>query len=81
MLICLDCGHTFWEAVHYVETHMLDTPPYEEWHGCPHCGGPFTKAHKCDCCDKWIDGSYIKLSSGERICENCFTSYDLGEED
>jgi hypothetical protein len=80
MFVCLDCGHTFSEAKHYIEQHGLDTPPYEEYDGCPYCGGAYTETHRCECCDEWIDGSYIKLDSGERICENCYIAYDLGEE-
>ena len=80
MYICLECGSTFEELAHWEEHHGLDTPPYEHWSGSPCCFSGYTEAHKCDCCDKWIDGSYIKLESGERICENCYTAYDLGEE-
>lgn len=25
----------------YVERHNLDTPPYEEFYGCPVCAGAF----------------------------------------
>ena len=81
MFICLDCGHIFSEPRHYTETHGLERPPYEEWFGCPKCGGSYTKAHTCACCDEWIGCSYIKLENDERICENCYTKYDLGEED
>ena len=80
MFVCLDCGHTFQHATHYSESHGFDFGSYEEWSGCPKCSGAYTKAYECNCCKKWIDGSYIKLQSGERICENCYTSYELGEE-
>ena len=80
MLICLDCNEIFANPKHYVESHGLDTPPYEEWNGCPHCGGAYTEAHKCDECGHWITGEYIKTASGQRICENCYNTYDLGEE-
>jgi hypothetical protein len=71
---------TFYEPKIWVETHGLDTPPFEQYSGCPSCGGAFTKIYKCECCDEWITGPYIKLNSGERICEECYTTYDLGEE-
>ena len=81
MYICLDCGKTFLEPKHYTDTHGLDTPPYETYTGCPDCGGAYAEAHQCDECDKWICGTYIKTASGQRICENCYNRYDLGDED
>ena len=80
MFICYDCEKTFDEPRVIVETHNLDTPPYETYSACPYCHGAFTEAYKCDCCDEWITGPYIKLKSGERICEECYTTYELGEE-
>lgn len=79
MFICLDCGHIFSEPRHYTETHGLERPPYEEWFGCPECGGPYTEAYLCDECGEWITGTYVKLNS-ERFCENCYTKYEIGEE-
>ena len=81
MYICLNCGHIFQEPNRWEERHGLDYGPFESWSGCPYCGEEYTKVHKCDCCNKWIEGKYIKLESGERICENCYTTYELGEED
>jgi hypothetical protein len=79
-LICVECGCLFENARQYIETHGLDTPPYESYAGCPYCGGAFTETYKCDACNEWIVGQYIKLNSGERICEECYTTYELGEE-
>ena len=81
MYVCLDCGCIFSEPKNYVETHGFSTPPYEKWSGCPNCNGAYTEAYECGCCDEWIDGTYIKLEDGERICENCYTTYELGDED
>lgn len=81
MYVCIDCGETFEDAKRYIEKHNLDSPPYEEYWGCPYCGGSFTKAHKCEECGEWICGDYIKTTSGHRICENCYNTYELGEED
>ncbi len=80
MFVCLDCGCTFEDTRHYVEKHNLDTPPYEEWDGCPSCGGAYTEAHECDECGHWITGEYIKTASGQRICESCYRVMDLGDE-
>lgn len=38
---CLDCGRKFSEPEKYQETHGLDSPPYEEWYGCPYCAGAY----------------------------------------
>lgn len=79
--ICIECLETFEHPREYIETHGLESPPYEVSYGCPYCGGNYTEVHKCDECGHDIDGPYIKLMSGERICENCYTTYELGEED
>ena len=79
--ICFECNCIFENPKLYVETHNLDTPPYEEVYACPHCGGDYAKAIKCDECDKYIVGSYVKLKSGERICEDCYITYEIGDED
>lgn len=79
MYICLECGELFEEPKHYVETHNLDTPPYEEWTGCPRCGGAYTGTYRCECCEEWIDNDYIGIGD-LRYCQNCYRIYELGEE-
>lgn len=81
MWVCTSCGHLFSTPDYWKERHGLDYGPYESQSGCPQCGGTYVEAHKCDYCDEWIDGPYIKLESGERICENCYTKMELGDED
>lgn len=81
MLICTECYNIFPEPRHYVETHGLERPPYEEWFGCPECGGSYAKAHRCGECGEWITGEYVKLKSGERFCETCYILYEIGEEE
>lgn len=78
--ICLDCDRTFDEPRRYVETHGLNTPPYEVFYICPYCGGDYVEAHECDECGRWITGDYIKTASDRRICENCYITYAIGEE-
>ena len=76
--ICLDCGETFEEPKRYTETHGLDSPPYEEWNGCPSCGGVYAEARKCDGCEKWIDGEFVEiLPSHEVYCDKCFDLKDI----
>ena len=77
--VCLDCGYVFDKPIVWVEKHGLDTPPYEQFNGCPKCGGAYTEAHKCDCCNEWITDDYIKVGD-KRYCDNCYCHYELGEE-
>jgi hypothetical protein len=83
--ICLECGHVFDEED--IATWEENRGEYwgvmcsETVSGCPNCYGSYAKTYKCNCCDTWIDGEYIKLKSGERVCENCYITYELGEED
>ena len=81
MLVCVECGHLFEEPTYWEETHGLDTPPYEKWSGCPKCYGGYVEARICDSCGEFITGTYVKTEDGERICENCYMTYEIGEED
>lgn len=81
MFICLDCHCVFEEPLEWQETHGLDSPPYETFSGCPKCYGSYVVAHRCDGCDEWIEGDYIKLEDGQRYCEDCFVHMRLGEEE
>lgn len=38
---CLDCGKTFDDPKRWEERHGLDSPPYEDFSGCPYCGGAY----------------------------------------
>ena len=81
MLVCVECGHLFEEPVWWVETHGLSAPPYERRYGCPKCYGTYVEARRCDNCGEFITGAYVKTENGERFCENCYDTYELGEED
>lgn len=81
MWVCLNCGHTFSEPKLFVDMHGLDTPPYEEYNGCPQCGEAYTEAYVCDCCGEWIIDKYVKTEDGCRYCSECYFEYDLGDED
>ena len=80
MFVCLDCDKLFEEPKHYIETHGLESPPYEEFEGCPYCGGTCVETYRCDCCGQWLVGSYVKTKEGFRYCDNCYTGHELGEE-
>ena len=81
MYICLDCGEVFSQPRRYKETHGLESPPYEIFYVCPCCGGDYTETYQCDECGDWITGKYIRTDSGQTICDNCYCTYEIGEED
>jgi hypothetical protein len=79
MFVCLDCQHLFQDPQHYVETHGLDTPPYEHAYGCPKCGGVYVETHKCDCCGNWIVDDCIKTNNDLWFCQDCYRTIPLEE--
>lgn len=79
MFICLDCGCVFDKPKHWIETHGLDSPPYEEWDGCPSCGGAYAETYKCDGCNDWLCGTYAETKNGNKYCENCYEIREVGE--
>lgn len=81
MNVCTECGHLFVEPIWWIEDHSLDTPPYEKHYGSPCCQGNYVKAHRCDGCNEYIVGSYVKTDDDKRYCENCYVVMDLGDED
>ena len=81
LFVCIECGRTFEEPIYWEERHGLDSPPYEQYSGCPHCQGSYVEAYECDCCNKWITTeTYIKTEDNKRYCENCFCILNLGDE-
>lgn len=83
MYVCCECGATFENLVVFREDRgeCFGFPSYEEVYVSPCCYGDYAETFRCDCCGKWVDCDYIKLTSGERICENCYTPMTLGDED
>lgn len=85
MFICLNCKHVFDDEEVSVwqedRGEYWGTSCYEMVSGCPHCNGDYANTYRCSCCDEWIDGKYIKLESGERICENCYVMHEIRDED
>jgi hypothetical protein len=71
----------FEESKKCIEKHGLDYGPYEEWSGCPTCGGAYTEARMCDCCQRYIDDNYIMTEDGKRYCSNCIRHMELGDEE
>lgn len=76
--VCLECGYLFKEPKRFTERHGLDSPPYEDWLGCPACGGDFAPIVRCDGCGDVITGTYVLISpTGERYCENCYKCKEI----
>jgi hypothetical protein len=80
MYICKDCEKIFDNPKHYVETHGFSYGPYEEWNGCPQCGGDYTNVYRCDCCNEWIAYKYVKIEH-QRYCQDCYEIFEIGDED
>ena len=79
---CLDCGKTFDEPKRWEERHGLESPPYEDFSGCPYCGGAYTRTILCDGCEKPITGDFVEIEpTGDRFCDECFMMKSLGEDD
>lgn len=71
--ICLECFTIFDEPSIQIETHGLDTPPYEKHAVCPYCGGTWAELIRCDGCGQPIIEEYIYIRpTGDRFCNNCF---------
>ena len=69
MYKCCDCGHLFEEGEQAVweERHGLDTPPYEQWSGCPICKGDYEEVHQCKECGDW----HYEDELYDGWCEKC----------
>lgn len=82
--ICLDCGYIFDEdevAVwHEGRGEYWGTPCSETVSGCPRCQGDYVETYQCAVCGEWITDTYIKLNTGDRICDQCYVTYKIGEE-
>lgn len=79
MYVCIECGNLFENPIEWVETHGLDTPPYEHWSGSPCCRSNYTEAFRCNECDDWITGDYIRVGD-KRYCDSCYSHMELGDE-
>ena len=78
--ICLDCKETFEEPAKIEERHGFDYGPFEVFYTCPFCGESFATAYQCAACGEIITDSYIKIDH-DRYCSNCYSCYDLGDEE
>ena len=77
MYLCLNCDNLFEDSRQYIDRHGLDSPPYEEYFGCPKCAGAYVETVRCDECDEWIIGEYIELKNGTVFCDQCYDIKDI----
>lgn len=77
MFICRDCGRIFETPQQIIERHGLDSPPYEEFSGCPFCGGDYTETYVCCECGQFITGDFVELKNGEHYCNACYETYNI----
>lgn len=79
MYFCLSCNESFEQADSYIESHGLDTPPYENILCCPYCKNTdIAETKPCDICGKAISGEYIYIESeGKNICNGCYQEKEI----
>lgn len=77
MYICKDCGQLFIDPQECVENYELNSPPYESFKGCPKCSGTYNTALKCDNCNQYIIGEFVRTADSHIYCENCYTLTDI----
>lgn len=78
MYLCLNCNHVFHEPQKYRASHGLDTPPFEDWQGCPKCAGSYVDATLCHICGEYITDDYAVLATGEKVCDRCYSIKNIG---
>ena len=74
--ICVDCGCVFQEPKQVVETHGLDSPPYEIFTVCPKCGGSFVEAKRCDHCTNYITKTVHPSNTRDALSTPCIREED-----
>ena len=79
MNVCIRCGELFEKPLVQIEMHNFISPPYEEFHVCPYCGGGFSHTQRCIDCNEYITGRFIKTSLGW-LCDECYTEGVITEE-
>lgn len=76
--ICKDCRTTFKRPAIQIETHGLESPPYEEFKVCPNCASlDYIRAIACYMCGEYITEGKIAESDEFYLCEDCFTVIDF----
>lgn len=80
MYYCGECNKEFVYPRKLIERHGLDSPPFEESECCPFCDSTDFVPHiECDICGSAIQCDYVKLKTGERICDDCYTMRSVND--
>lgn len=80
MYYCNECNKKFLFPVNIIEFHGLDTPPYEKYNCCPYCNSTdFMTNVECCICGETIKYDYVKLITGDYVCDNCYTTGSVGD--
>lgn len=81
MYECRECRYQFEKPKKFIETHGLDTPPYEEWYGCPVCAGDYEEIQYCDVCGEPMIRGYSCEDDDRTVCYECAVTLGLLEEE
>lgn len=77
---CTECNKEFVYTRKNIEHHGLDSPPYEEIECCPFCDSTsFINSIECCVCGNTIKCDFVKLKTGEYICDDCYTTGSVGD--
>lgn len=62
MYRCKDCGHLFEDGEQKRGRSLMGehfgAPYYEDYDGCPKCGGDYEEVHFCKICDEYTTDEY-----------------------
>ena len=67
MYECFECERHFEEPDFIVETHGLDSPPYEKIGVCPYCKSFFREMYQCKICGEWFTDDELTMG----VCDEC----------
>lgn len=79
MYYCFHCQNTFDNPE--IATDYVTNDPYPMGPTilvCPYCGwDESAEAIKCNGCDEYIEGEFIKTCDNQYYCENCYQKLDI----
>ncbi len=76
MYKCNSCGLVFEEPKNHAESHGFVDGICENIEICPNCGGDFSDAVQCECCQEWFSDDDLIYG----YCTNCLDNL-ASEED
>lgn len=73
---CHECDRRFEKPDIIIETHGLDSPPYEKIGVCPYCKGYFEQVYQCKICGEWFTDDELTMG----VCDECVYQHDTDYE-